>query len=113
MTIHKLWVRGYRSIKDVALKLDSVNAIVGANGTGKSNLYRALYLLSRAANGELAKAIAEEGGMPSALWAGRRHNSERVRCRSQFGLITFCTNFAVGCGPPRLTTLQCSGSIPM
>jgi predicted ATPase len=35
--------------------------------------------LSRAANGELAKAIAEEGGMPSALWAGRRLKNERVQ----------------------------------
>lgn len=44
--------------------------LVGPNGCGKSNLYRALWLLQAAANGQFAHAIAGEGGMASALWAG-------------------------------------------
>ncbi|HEY9714632.1 MAG TPA: AAA family ATPase [Chroococcales cyanobacterium] len=71
MALTDFYVRGYRSVKDVWLRLKPINVIVGANGTGKSNLYRALNLISSAAAGRLAAAFAEEGGLPSALWAGR------------------------------------------
>ena len=72
MQITRLKVIGYRSIKKIDLKLGALNVICGANGTGKSNLYRSLHLLSAAANGQLAQMIAHEGGMDSALWAGSR-----------------------------------------
>lgn len=50
---------------------------MGKNGAGKSNLYRAMYLLSCAANGSFARAMAEEGGIESALWAGAWSSTER------------------------------------
>lgn len=68
----RLEIRGYRSLERVRLPLSPLTVITGANGTGKSNLYRSLALLSRGARGELARALAEEGGMPSALWSGPR-----------------------------------------
>jgi predicted ATPase len=64
-------IGGYRSIRDVWLKLHPINVIVGPNGSGKSNMYRAMYLVSCAATGRLAAALAEEGGLASALWAGK------------------------------------------
>jgi predicted ATPase len=64
-------IRNYRSVRDVWLKLDRVNVFVGPNGCGKSNLYRALFLMSSAASGLFAKSIADEGGMNSALWCGK------------------------------------------
>ena len=70
--IHELTVAGYRSIRNLRLQLRQVNVLVGPNGCGKSNLYRSMYLLSQAAQGRLARALAEEGGMPSVLWAGAR-----------------------------------------
>ncbi len=70
MAITDFKIQGYRSIKDLWLKLLPINVIVGQNGTGKSNLYRAMYLLACAARGEFAEALAEEGGIASALWAG-------------------------------------------
>jgi predicted ATPase len=70
--LHALSVRGYRSIQAIDLPLAPVTVVVGANGAGKTNLYRALYLLHAAARGELARTIADEGGMQSLLWAGER-----------------------------------------
>lgn len=74
--LRRLRVRGYRSIRDVDLDLDGVTVVVGPNGSGKTNLYRALHLLHVAARGELSRSLADEGGMPSALWAGPRRRDE-------------------------------------
>lgn len=63
-------VKGYRSLQDVSLELNNLNVITGPNGCGKSNLYHAIRLLAKSAEGSLAKTLALEGGMPSVLWAG-------------------------------------------
>src|ERR1700694_3304398 len=73
--IKKLHIEGYRSIRDLTLNLLPINVLTGPNGCGKSNLYNSLVLIARAAEGRLARAIAEEGGTPSVFWAG----GERVR----------------------------------
>ncbi|MGU3498615.1 AAA family ATPase [Mycobacterium sp. C31M] len=63
-------VRGYRSLREVLLPLGGLTIITGANGTGKSSLYRALMLLSDCGRGEVIGSLAREGGLQSALWAG-------------------------------------------
>ncbi len=66
-------VSGYRSLRDVAVPLARLTVVTGANGTGKSNLYRALRLLAGAATGGMVAAVAREGGLSSLLWAGPEH----------------------------------------
>ncbi|MFY1830733.1 AAA family ATPase [Myxococcus fulvus] len=79
MPITRLQISGYRSVRRLSMELGPMNVIVGANGSGKTNLYRALYLLSVAAEGRLARTLAEEGGTPSVLWAGPRMAKKPVR----------------------------------
>jgi hypothetical protein len=50
--------------------LEPLNVITGANGAGKSNLYKALRLLANIAHGHIVRTIAQEGGFPSTFWAG-------------------------------------------
>ncbi|MFJ2774181.1 AAA family ATPase [Streptomyces sp. NPDC087300] len=68
--IRTLAVENYRSLRKLIVPLDRLNVITGANGAGKSSLYRALRLLADSARGGAVAALAREGGLPSALWAG-------------------------------------------
>lgn len=44
-------IENYRSLRDLRLTLGQLNVVTGANGTGKSSLYRALRLLADCASG--------------------------------------------------------------
>lgn len=74
-----LAVENYRSLRDVVLPIGQLNVITGANGSGKSNLYRALRLLADAARNGAVAALAREGGLPSVLWAGPENVGRSVR----------------------------------
>ena len=65
-----LAVAGYRSLQQLILPLGGLTLLCGANGCGKSNLYRALGLIAAAARGDLVAALAAEGGLPAVFWAG-------------------------------------------
>jgi predicted ATPase len=72
-------IKGYRSIRSLTLPIEACSVYVGPNGVGKTNLYRALGLLRCAADGTITRAIAEEGGIESVLWAGVRRRGEPAR----------------------------------
>ncbi|QDG76753.1 AAA family ATPase [Labrenzia sp. PHM005] len=63
-------VSGYRSLRDIIFPLDRITLITGANGSGKSSLYRSIRLLAEVAQGRAIGSLAAEGGLPSTLWAG-------------------------------------------
>ncbi|MBB1488557.1 AAA family ATPase [Oceanospirillum sediminis] len=74
-----LAIENYRSIRSLKLPLDKLTVITGANGSGKSNLYRALRLLANTAQGGVVSALASEGGLASTMWAGPDNISRRMR----------------------------------
>jgi len=63
-------VSGYRSLRDVVVPLHGLDVVTGANGSGKSSLYRSLRLLAGCGRGDVIATLAREGGLQSALWAG-------------------------------------------
>jgi predicted ATPase len=97
MAIAELKVVGYRSVRQVRLRLKPVNVIVGPNACGKTNLYRSMFLLAAAAGGQLARTIVEEGGMPSVLWAGARKEGS---VRMTLGVSVEGLSFELSCGLP-------------
>ncbi len=78
-----LAIAGYRSIRELVLPLGQLNLVTGANGTGKSNLYKGLRLLWSAAQGDAVRALALEGGLNSVLWAGPEAFSRQVKSGAQ------------------------------
>lgn len=79
-----LGVAGYRSLQQLVLPLSNLTLVCGANGCGKSNLYRALGLIAAAARGDLVAALAAEGGLPAVFWAGPERGNQGARLRLGF-----------------------------
>lgn len=74
-----LAVEGYRSLRRLVVPLGPLTVVTGANGSGKSSLYRSLWLLAETARGGAVGALAREGGLPSTLWAGPETIGKAVR----------------------------------
>lgn len=115
--IETLAIAGYRSLRDVVLGLAPLTIVTGANGSGKSSLYRALRILAGAGLGGAVGTLAREGGLPSALWAGPETVSRRMRSgdvpvqggprrdvvRVRLGFATEELGYAIELGLPQKT----------
>jgi predicted ATPase len=102
--IRTLAIGHYRSLRDIRLSVGRLTVITGGNGVGKSNVYRALRLLVDAAEGQLGRSLAKEGGMPSALWAGppskRDNPNEGRRLSIGFADDQLAYELRLGLPPP-------------
>jgi predicted ATPase len=74
-----LAISNYRSLRKLVVPVQRLNVITGANGSGKSSLYRALRLLADTAQGRVIPSLAREGGLQSTLWAGPESISRSVK----------------------------------
>ncbi|HEY1937013.1 MAG TPA: AAA family ATPase [Candidatus Angelobacter sp.] len=106
MAIREIHVTGYRSVRNLRLHLSQINVLTGANATGKTNLYNSVFLLAKAAAGGFAQVIAEEGGMPSVLWAGARKSRSLGSIRMEgvrmtLGIKTDTFSYELICGLPK------------
>ncbi|GAA2859558.1 AAA family ATPase [Paenarthrobacter ilicis] len=80
--IRTLAIANFRSIRDLTMELHGLDVVTGANGSGKSSLYRALRLLSECAGAGSANVVgslARDGGLSSTLWAGPESISRGMR----------------------------------
>lgn len=68
--IKTLAIANYRSLLHLVIPFGRLNLITGENASGKSNLYKALRLLSETAQGGVINSLAKEGGLNSTFWAG-------------------------------------------
>lgn len=77
--VGQLSVKGFRSLRNVTLPLDHIAVYQGGNGTGKTNLYRALEFCRHAALGDLSLWLAKQGGLASCRWSGPTRTHEKAR----------------------------------
>lgn len=74
-----LTVTGFKSIKSVRkLKLRRINVVIGANGSGKSNLLKVFSFLEAVRAGRLGNYVARAGGADRILHFGAKTTSELV-----------------------------------
>ncbi len=65
-------VKGYKSFKDLSLKLNKINLLIGSNGSGKSNFLSLFELLGNAYEQRLGFYVAQMGGVDKVLHQGRK-----------------------------------------
>ncbi len=107
-------IGNYRSLKNIVAPMGGLNLVTGANGTGKSNLYKALRLLSDVAKGNLIATLASEGGLGYTFWAGPdsfskdmkagnapiQGNARKASARLHFGFVTEGLGYSISLGLP-------------
>ncbi len=97
--LRTLAVENYRSLQHVVIELAPLTVVTGANGSGKSNLYRALRLLSEIVRAGALTSLAAEGGLRSAVHAGRRQRGEPMGLRLGFAADEL--SYAIDLGMPQ------------
>jgi predicted ATPase len=68
--LKKIQIKGYRSIKDIALELRSLNVLIGPNGAGKTNSVSFFKMLNEMMGSRLQQYIATSGRGQSLLYFG-------------------------------------------
>jgi len=99
-SVDHITVRGFRSLSCVEkLDLGPINVLIGANGSGKSNLIQAFSLLREIEQGRLEEYTKRSGGAGRILHFGAKTTSQ----------IEFEISFAEGANGYRITLVP-SGS---
>ena len=83
--LHHLSILHYRSFRLESVELDNPIFLVGANGSGKSNLVDALSLLSEAMESPLAAVFKRRGGFESVAHRGAKKRHSTIGLRVALG----------------------------
>lgn len=70
--LKKLTIHGFKSIERQTIELGALNVLIGANGSGKSNLLSALSFFRASALGDLDVLVKQLGGADRLLFHGKK-----------------------------------------
>jgi len=78
MKLDRMVLKGWKSIREMNLELRDLNILIGANGSGKSNLVGAFGILNQIVEGRLQATVARSGGAATLLHHGPKHTRQIV-----------------------------------
>ena len=82
--IRKISINGYKSIRELReFELRDLNVIIGANGSGKSNLVQVFQMLMAMSRKGLRKFTLENGGADNFLHNGPK-NTQAISMEFEF-----------------------------
>lgn len=70
--LERVRATGFRSIREVDIKIRDLNVLIGANGSGKSNFIKLFRLLNELVEERLQVTVATSGGANALLHFGRK-----------------------------------------
>ncbi|MBI1904413.1 MAG: AAA family ATPase [Planctomycetia bacterium] len=76
--ISRIELSGFKSIRRAEINLTRINVLIGANGSGKSNLVSFFELLRASLGKKLQEYVARHGGPGALLYLGPKQTSEIV-----------------------------------
>lgn len=82
-TLDKIKIDGFKSIEHTDLNFESLNIIIGANGSGKSNLIGVFRLLERVVSRKLQEVVASN---PDRLLHHGRKHTQKMMFEFSFGV---------------------------
>jgi len=82
--VNEVTIKGYKSFKELHLKLGGLNLLIGSNGSGKSNFLSLFELLNNAFEQRLAAYVGMLGGVDKLLYRGRKV-TEQIDARLVMG----------------------------
>jgi len=82
--ITRIEIHGFKSFHNFEMVFTPLTVVAGANGSGKSNLFDALKLLSRLAETDLKTAFNEQRGNPSELFT--QYDEDWYASEMRFGV---------------------------
>lgn len=87
ISLRRLRVQNYLSLRDIDVELDALNVLVGPNGAGKSNFLDAIRFLGDFARGSFESALGTEGrgrgGFDAVYYHGRGKTPLSIRFEVQ------------------------------
>jgi predicted ATPase len=99
--LRRVILKGFKSIKAMDLELRQLNVLIGANGSGKSNLVSFFQMLNEMIDERLQQYIAASGRAHSVLFYGPRTTTQ-IQARLEFEADTgldvygFTLSYAAG-----------------
>ncbi|TXD41672.1 AAA family ATPase [Lujinxingia vulgaris] len=96
--LQNIHITGFGSLADVQLQPGRLTVLIGANGSGKSNILRALRMIPLIRTGSLQRFVAEAGGASALLHYGPKHTpvitiklefSQNERCNTYEARLGF------------------------
>jgi predicted ATPase len=76
VTLKRIEIEGFKSIRKLDLELQPLNILIGANGAGKSNLMSVFKLLNQIVERNIQLFVGKSGGANNLLHFGRKVTDE-------------------------------------
>lgn len=84
--LDRITIKGFKSIRELEdFPLTSLNLLIGANGSGKTNFISAFKLLNQIIEEKLQTFIATQGGADTLLYFGQK-KTEAIELKLEFGI---------------------------
>ena len=81
-TFERIHIQGFRRLFDVDIKLNPLNVLIGANGSGKTSILDVFSLLANSASGTLNESLSEQNGIDANLSNLTAANAGKARFMS-------------------------------